>query len=209
MKQEDVIRYYRTILSDYSRRSFERGLVGGTGGNLSLRIPGTDMVLITPSGISLEEVRPELNVLVDLQGNVIESAVGHKSSKETGFHLAAYRLREDVQAVAHLHPPYSTAFSTRGNPLPLVTVPSRIILKDVPCIPCFDPGSGELAHEVIATLSKDLTLKAILMQDHGILALGPDVSTAYYLADLVEHTARVAFLSRQINNQESLYEETK
>jgi L-fuculose-phosphate aldolase len=198
MKKEDMMRYYRSTLSEYSVRSFKRGLVGGAGGNLSLRIPGTNTVLITPTGISLEEITPEISILVDLDGNILESPMGHKGSKETDFHLSAYKLREDVQAVVHVHPPYSTAFSCTGKPLSLATISSRLILKNVPCIPCFNPGSKELADEVTSILSKDLTLKGILMQDHGILALGPDITTAYYLADLVEHTAQVAFLSRQI-----------
>ena len=165
---------------------------------MSLRIPGSDTVLITPTGISLEEITPEVNILVDLDGNILESPMGHKGSKETSFHLSAYKLREDVLAVVHVHPPYSTAFSCSGNSLPLATVSSRLILKNVPCIPCFNPGSKELADEVSSIISKDLTLKAVLMQDHGILALGPDITTAYCLADLVEHTAQVAFLSKQI-----------
>jgi len=198
MMRKEMVCYYRTVLSDYSVRSFTRGLVGGSGGNLSLRIPGSDTVLITPTGISLEEITPEVNILVDLEGNILESPMGHKGSKETSFHLSAYKLREDVLAVVHVHPPYSTAFSCSGNSLPLATVSSRLILKNVPCIPCFNPGSKELADEVSSIISKDLTLKAVLMQDHGILALGPDITTAYCLADLVEHTAQVAFLSKQI-----------
>jgi len=198
MMRKEMVCYYRTVLSDYSVRSFTRGLVGGSGGNLSLRIPGSDTVLITPTGISLEEITPEVNILVDLDGNILESPMGHKGSKETSFHLSAYKLREDVLAVVHVHPPYSTAFSCSGNSLPLATVSSRLILKNVPCIPCFNPGSKELADEVSSIISKDLTLKAVLMQDHGILALGPDITTAYCLADLVEHTAQVAFLSKQI-----------
>lgn len=197
MNNKEMIRYYRTVLSDYSRRAFQRGLVGGAGGNLSVRIPGTDTVLITPTGVSLEEIYPEVSVLVDLEGNILES-LGHKGSKETGFHLSAYKLRPDVQAVVHIHPYYSTAFSCTGEGLPLVTVPARLNLKEVSCIPCFDPGSKELAEHVVQALKKHTTMKALLMQDHGILALGPDMTTVYYNADLVEHTAMVAYLYQQI-----------
>jgi len=93
MKRETILAYYREELSRYSRIAFERGLVGGTGGNLSLRIPDTDTVLITPTGISLGEIEPAMNVLVDLEGNIVESPLGYKGSKETGFHLSAYKLR--------------------------------------------------------------------------------------------------------------------
>ncbi|MDR1932942.1 MAG: class II aldolase/adducin family protein [Spirochaetales bacterium] len=198
MKKEEMIRYFRTVLSDYSRRSFLRRLIGGTGGNLSLRVPDTDTVLITPTGVSLEEVTPECSVLVDLDGNIIESPLGFKGSKETGFHLSAYKIRADVMAVAHLHPPYSTAYAGAGASLPLATVSARLILKEVPCVPCYNPGSKELADCVTAALQKNLNLKALLMQDHGILALGPDMKAAYYTADLVEHTAQVAYFLKNI-----------
>ena len=198
MKKEEMIRHYRQVLSEYSKRSFARGLIGGTGGNLSLRIPDTDTVLITPTGISLEEIEPDINVLVDLDGNIIESPRGFKGSKETFFHLSAYRIRPDVLAVAHLHPPYATAYSCKNAPLPLATVSARLILKDVPCIPCFNPGSKELADSVTQALTAKAGLKALLMQDHGILALGPDLGAAYYTADLVEHTAQVAYFHKQI-----------
>jgi L-fuculose-phosphate aldolase len=200
VKKEDEIRYYRTVLSDYSRRSFLRALVGGSGGNLSLRIPDTDTVLITPTGVALEEVYPDTSVLVDLDGNILESPRGHKGSKETGFHLSAYRIRPDVYAVVHVHPLYSTAFSCTGEDLPLATVPGRLNLKEVHCIPCYNPGSKELAEKVMDALKKYPDMKALLMRDHGILALGPDITTAYYNADLVEHTAKVAFLYQQIQS---------
>ncbi len=198
MKRETILSYYREELSRYSRIAFERGLVGGTGGNLSLRIPDTDTVLITPTGISLGEIEPAMNVLVDLEGNIVESPLGYKGSKETTFHLSAYRLRQDVLAIAHLHPPYATAYSCTGNPLPLATVSARVILKSVPCIPCFNPGSKELADSVATALKAEPGVKALLMQDHGILALGADMNGAFHTADLVEHTAQVAYILKGI-----------
>ena len=83
------IDYYRQQLSEYSHRAFRRHLGGGTGGNLSIRIPGTDTVLVTPTGISLQEVEPDQNILFNLEGEIIESPQNLKGSKETGFHLAA------------------------------------------------------------------------------------------------------------------------
>jgi L-fuculose-phosphate aldolase len=110
--------------------------------------------------------------LVDLEGKILESPLGHTGSKETGFHLSAYRLRSDVMVVVHVHPPYSTAFSCTGNSLPLSTIPARLILKEVPCLPCFNPGSRELADQVTEAIKKYPNLKALLMQDHGILVWG-------------------------------------
>jgi L-fuculose-phosphate aldolase len=188
----------RKELAEFSRRAFYRGLVAGAGGNMSLRVPGTDLVLITPTGVSLADIEPEANLLVNLDGTVLENWLGLKPSKETGFHLEVYRLRPDAGAVAHLHPPYATAFSNKERPLPLVTVNSRAILKEVPWIECALPGSQELCDYVHGGITKYPDVKVLLMKEHGILALGPDIKTAYYLADLAEDTAKVAFIAGNI-----------
>lgn len=197
-KALEIIRL-RKELSDYSMRSFHRGLVSGTGGNMSVRIPGADEVLITPTGISLGDIRPEMNLLMSLDGAVLESPCGLKSSKETGFHLAAYRLRPDTGAVAHLHPPYATAYSNKMKPLPMVTVSARAVLNEVPCIECAKAGSPELSEYVQEGLKQyPPTIKVMLMREHGILALGADLSNAYYLSDLTEDTAKIAFIEGNI-----------
>lgn len=199
-KEMEIVRL-RKELSDFSIRSFRRGLVSGTGGNMSVRIPGTDEVLITPTGISLGDIRPEMNLLMNLDGTVLESPCGLKSSKETGFHLAVYRLRPDAGAVAHLHPPYATAYSNRMNPLPLVTVSARGVLKEVPCIESAPAGSSELSRYVQEGLKRfPAAVRVILMREHGTLALGADLANAYYLSDLAEDTAKIAFIEGNIKN---------
>jgi L-fuculose-phosphate aldolase len=196
-KSMDVVRL-REELSDFSVRSFNRGLVSGTGGNMSVRIPGTDEVLITPTGISLGDITPEMNLLMNLDGTVLESPWGLKSSKETGFHLAAYRLRPEVGAVAHLHPPYATAYSNKMRPLPMVTVSARGVLKEVPCVESAPAGSPELAYFVQEGLKRYPLAKVLLMREHGTLALGLDLGNSYYLSDLAEDTAKIAFIEGNI-----------
>ena len=178
-------------------------MVGGTGGNLSVRIPDTDTVLITPTGISLGDVEPEENILTSLDGEILDSPMGLKGSKEAGFHLAAYRLRPDVGAIAHVHPPYATAYSNKASSLPLVTVSSRLNLKHVPCIECFLPGSLELRDCVIQGIKNNPEVNSLLMKEHGILTLGRDLKHAYYLADLVEDTAKMAYIAATIPNAAS------
>ena len=190
----------RLELSDYARRSFDRGLVYGTGGNLSVRVPGTDTVLITPTGLSLGDAKPEEHILVNLEGEIVQSPLGLKPSEETSFHLSAYRIRPDVQALAHLHPPYATAYSNKRTSLPLVTVSARATLKHVPTVECALPGSAELCDLVTDGLNSFPEARAILMKDHGILTLAIDLKTAYYLADLVEETAKIAFIEENIKD---------
>jgi L-ribulose-5-phosphate 4-epimerase len=198
---ETVVRS-RNELSDFSKRAFHRNLVGGTGGNMSLRIPGTDKVLITPSGVSLADAEPETHLLVRLDGTILENPSNLIPSKETGFHLAVYELRPDVGGIAHVHPPYATAYSRMGKPLPLATISGRLILKEVPAVESATPGSRELCEFVKGGIVRHPGVKALLMAEHGILALGPDIKTAYYLADLVENTAHVAFASENIKSDE-------
>jgi L-ribulose-5-phosphate 4-epimerase len=200
MKGEDErIASLKEELSAFSRRAFNRGLVSGTGGNMSVRIPDTDKVLITPSGISLGDIEPEINLLVNLEGSVVDSPPGLKPSKESSFHLAAYRTRPDVMAIAHLHPPFATAFANKGRPLPLVTVSSRVVLKDVPWVESALPGSRELYEFVCEALEKHPGVRALLMKEHGVLTLAADLKTAYYLTDLVEDTAKIAYVASHIS----------
>ena len=200
-KESETVIRLRKELAEFSRRSYNRGLVSGAGGNISVRIPGTDQVLITPTNVSLGDVDPEVNLLVRLDGTMLENPFGLKPSKETGFHLVVYQLRSDVGAVSHVHPPYATAYSNKEKPLPLVTVNSRIILQEVPCVDCAAPGSQELCDFVHGGVKQYPFAKALLMKEHGILALGPDLKTAYYIADLVEDTAKIAFLTENIRSK--------
>ena len=200
-KGSDTVIRLRKELAEFSRRSFNRGLVSGAGGNISVRIPDTDQVLITPTNVSLADIEPEINLLVRLDGTMLENPSDLKPSKETSFHLVAYRLRPDVSAVSHVHPPYATAYSIKEKPLRLVTVNSRIILREVPCIDCANPGSQELCDFVQGGIVKYPSVKALLMKEHGILALGSDLKAAFYISDLVEGTAKIAFLEENIRSK--------
>jgi L-ribulose-5-phosphate 4-epimerase len=192
----------RQELSDFSKRAFLRNLVGGTGGNMSVRIPGTDRVLITPSGVALADVEPGTSLLVRLDGTILENPLNLLPSKETGFHLAVYGLRPDVGAIAHVHPAYATAYSRKGKPLPMATITAEMILKEVPAIERAMPGSRELCEFVKGGIVRHPGVKALLMTDHGVLALGPDIKAAFYIADLVENTAQVAFVAGTMNDDD-------
>jgi len=199
MSQKLEIIRLRKELAEFSRRCFDRGLVTGTGGNLSVRVPGTDTALITPTGISLGDIDPEINLLMQIaDGAIIENPCGLGPSKETAFHLAVYQLRPEAGAVAHVHPPYATAYSNRVDFLPMVTVSAQGVLREVPRVRSAMSGSTELYEQVKAGLTKYPAAKVLLMEEHGILAVAPDLKTSYYLADLTEDTAKIAFIASQI-----------
>lgn len=196
-KEMEIIRL-RKELSEFSRRAYNRGLVSGTGGNMSVRIPGTDIALITPTGICLGDIEPEINLLMKIDGTIIENPCGLRPSKETAFHLAVYQLRPEAGAVAHVHPPYATAYSNRVQSLPMVTVSAQAVLKEVPRIESAMSGSTELYEYVKAGLRKYPSARVLMMEEHGILAVAPDLKTSYYLSDLTEDTAKIAFIASQI-----------
>jgi ribulose-5-phosphate 4-epimerase/fuculose-1-phosphate aldolase len=198
--EAEVVIHLRKELTEFSKRAFHRNLVGGTGGNMSLRVPGTETVLITPSGVSLADAEPETHLLVHGSGTILENPSNLVPSKETGFHLAVYQLRADVGGIAHLHPPCATAYSNHRMPLPLATISARLLLKEVPVIESAMPGSRELCEFVKGGIVAHPGVKALLMAEHGILAVGPDIKSAFYVADLVENTAQVAFAAQNLQD---------
>ena len=188
-------RELREKLAETAVRAYRRGLVSGAGGNVSARLPGRNQVLITATGVSLELTTVESIVKTDLYANPADPGSPYRPSKETGFHCAVYRARPEVNAIVHVHPPYATAFSLRNRELPLVTVSASVVLSTVPCIDVALSGSAELCSYVEEAFSVHRSAKAILMRAHGIVATGPNLIVAYDVADLVEATARIAYLS--------------
>ena len=177
-------------LAEAGRRLHRQGLVTGKSGNISARMPGTNLILIKPSGASLESLKPEELVVVDLQGKKVkgESAV----STETPIHTAIYRARKDVQAIFHTHPPTATAFGiARMEILPL-QIEMFIQLPDgVPIIPFIGPGSKALA-EIIQ--KKIANCNAVILENHGIVAVGSTIEAACNLSLMVEEAAKIQFL---------------
>ncbi len=193
--QKDKISGYKRAIAQFSRLSYERGLVAARGGNLSIRVPGTERVLITPSGISLKDITPEIVIEVDIQGNLLKGKKDLKPSKETPFHTSIYRIRNDVMAIAHVHPPFSTALSLKDKPFPLLTAPGMVNLAKVPLVEFALMGTQELCDYVSEAAKQHMDVKAFLLKGHGIIAMGSDLASAYYIADLVEDCAKVALLA--------------
>jgi L-fuculose-phosphate aldolase len=193
--QKNKISEYKKDLAQFSRLSYDRGLVAARGGNLSIRIPGTERVLITPSGISLRDITPDIIIEVDIHGNLLRGKKNLKPSKETPFHTSIYRLRSDVMAIAHVHPPFSTALSLKDKPFPLLTAPGMVNLVKVPLVEFALMGTKELCDYVSEAAKQNMEVRALLLKGHGVIAMGSDLASAYYIADLVEDNAKVALLS--------------
>lgn len=178
-----------------SRRLSQLGIQMSTGGNLSARLPDEDLVLIKPTGVSLSECSEQDLLVVDREGNVVEGV--RKPTKEIRFHLGIYRVRPEINGVCHVHAPAATAYACAGLPLDLVTVHSRRVLGEVPCLPPALDGSLELARMVEEAFS-DPRRRAVLLGDHGMISTASSIRDAEMLAELVEETAQIALLSRQL-----------
>lgn len=198
MKNNELEKILRDDLTHFSILSYDRNLVAAKGGNISARIPDTDYILITPSGVSLKDMTSDIIIKVNLDGTIIDSKNNLRPSKETPFHTAIYKNRPEVNAVFHLHPPYATGLSVKGLSLPMITAPAIVNLKEVPTIDFALMGTPELHNMVDTAIKKYKEAKAFLLKQHGIIAMGVDIPTGFYIADLVEDCAKVAFISSLI-----------
>lgn len=193
MSPEELLELKRE-LARISCKAYERGLVFGTGGNVSVRIPGTSLALITATGVSLGDTTVDNLATIEIETGEPTPDSAAKPSKERYFHAAVFRLRPEINALCHLHPPYSTALSLDYGEMPLVTITAEVNLVRVPCAPCAVSGTQDLKKYVEETVAATPGVKAILMCRHGILTLGQNLVQAYNLADLTEDSARAAYL---------------
>lgn len=176
-------------------------MVIGTWGNVSIRIPGEDLMVITPSGMDYEKLKPEDMVLVDISGRVKEGS--YRPSIETPMHLAIYRNREDVNAVVHVHSPYATAFAVAGKAIPVVLEETAQavghVIEVVSYARC---GSKRLASQVVETLGP--SGRAALLAMHGMVGVGSNIKDALKVCYITEKTAMVALLASQLGPLPSL-----
>jgi L-fuculose-phosphate aldolase len=188
----DALRKAKQELELISKRAYHRGLTSGSGGNISARVEGTEQVVIKSSGLSFVDCNEENIILVDLFGNVLDGSL--TPSKEVKFHCGTYRVRPEVRAVVHTHSPAATAFSVVGREIPMVTVSAAKGVGHIPLIGYAPPGSDELAKLVMEAF-QDATLKAALLQNHGVISVGKNLFEALYLAEVVEDTAKITILA--------------
>jgi L-ribulose-5-phosphate 4-epimerase len=193
--QEDALLALKQELARVSVKAYERGLVFGTGGNISVRIPGTNLALITPTGVSLGDTTVFNLSTIEIETGEAVPDCEYKPSKERYFHAAIFRLRPEINAVVHLHPPYATAWSVKCADLPLVTVTAQANLKRVPCVPAYSSGSADLRDAIAQAVEEVPDLKGLLMCRHGAVTMGTTLVQAYNLSDLLEDSARAAWLA--------------
>ena len=175
-------------------------LVAWTSGNVSARDQETGLVVIKPSGVRYEELRPEHHVVVNLQGDVVEGAL--KPSSDTASHLYIYRHRSDVNGVVHTHSSYATAFAALGRPIPVyLTAMADEFGGPIPCAGFALIGGEEIGKQVVEHIG---TSPAVLLKNHGVFTIGPTAEAAVKAAVMVEDVARTVWLALQLGQPDEI-----
>lgn len=172
----------------------KNNLVTWTSGNVSERDKTTSYVVIKPSGIRYEDLRPEHMVVIDLEGKVIEGNL--KVSSDTASHLYIYRNRPDVNGVVHTHSAFATAFAAVGKPIPVyLTSQADEFGGPIPCGGFALIGGEEIGKVVLESIGDS---KAVLLKNHGVFTVGSSAEAAVKAAVMVEDIARTVWLALQM-----------
>lgn len=181
------------------QRLWERGLIAGPDGNVSVRL-GPDRILVTPAGMSKVDVRPEDLAELSLDDRHLRGS--RRRSSEIGLHLRIYRRRPDVQAVVHAHPPTATGFAVAGESFMECVLPEIIFqVGSVPLVPYATPGTEALADRFEPFLDRH---DAFLMANHGATTIGPSLLIAHQRMESLEHAARILLTARQLGQVRTL-----
>jgi L-ribulose-5-phosphate 4-epimerase len=171
-------------------------LVVWTAGNVSARVPGHDLLVIKPSGVSYDDLTPENMVVCDLDGKVVDGH--HAPSSDTEAQAYVYREMPEVGGVVHTHSTYATAWASRGEAVPCVlTMGADEFGGEIPVGPFAIIGDDSIGRGIVATLDGHRS-RAVLMQNHGVFTIGRDARDAVKAAVMTEDVARTVHLSRQL-----------
>ena len=171
-------------------------LVVWTAGNVSARVPGEDLFVIKPSGVSYDDLTPESMVVCDLDGELVEGE--RAPSSDTAAHAYVYAHMPEVNGVVHTHSTYATAWAARGEAIPCVlTMMADEFGGEVPVGPFAIIGDDSIGRGVVDTLRSHRS-RAVLMQNHGPFTVGTSAKAAVKAAVLVEEVARTVHIARQL-----------
>lgn len=186
-------------------------LVVWTAGNVSARVPGYDLMVIKPSGVSYDDLTPDLMVVTDLYGTPVNSLSADADgaaaewenpalspSSDTAAHAYVYRHMPDVGGVVHTHSTYATAWAARGEAIPCVlTMMGDEFGGTIPVGPFALIGDDSIGRGIVETLQESHS-PAVLMQNHGPFTIGKDARSAVKAAVMCEEVARTVHISRQL-----------
>ena len=186
----------RTQVADLHAELTRNGLVAWTAGNVSARVPGHDLMVIKPSGVSYDELSAETMVVTDLHGVLVEG--DRAPSSDTAAHAYVYRHLPEVGGVVHTHSTYATAWCARREPIPCVlTMMADEFGGDVPVGPFALIGDDSIGRGIVETLRGSRS-RAVLMGGHGPFTIGRDARDAVKAAVMLEDVARTVHIAQQL-----------
>ncbi|KJK11453.1 ribulose 5-phosphate epimerase [Terrabacter sp. 28] len=172
------------------------GLVIWTAGNVSARVPGRDLMVIKPSGVSYDDLTPENMVVCDLRGRVVEGDLA--PSSDTDAQAYVYRHLPEVAGVVHTHSTYATAWASRGEAIPCaLTMMADEFGGEIPVGPFALIGDDSIGRGIVDTLTRSRSA-AVLMRNHGVFTIGKDARSAVKAAVMCEDVARTVHIARQL-----------
>lgn len=187
-----------------AQRMEAQGMVIGTSGNVSARLPDGDRFLITPNSFPYPRMTADDLVLVDFEGKALSD--GQVPSVESAVHLEIYKGRADVQAVIHTHSVYASSLAALRIPIPAFLEELVPYLGGPVGVADYAPsGSPDLGRNAVKALEDRA---AILMANHGPVCVGSSLGRAFYVAQLVERAARIYVTARLVGTPHPLPDET-
>jgi L-ribulose-5-phosphate 4-epimerase len=198
----DTIETLRAQVAELHAELPRNGLVVWTAGNVSARVPGTDLLVIKPSGVSYDEIRADTMVVTDLDANLVDGDLS--PSSDTAAHGYVYRHMPHVNGVVHTHSTYATAWSARGEAIPCVlTMIADEFGGEIPVGPFALIGDDSIGRGIVDTLAGHRSA-AVLMRNHGVFTIGASARAAVKAAVMCEDVARTVHIARQLGTPQPI-----
>lgn len=181
-----------------AKRTYQSGIQTGTGGNLSTRIPGTDLMIVKLSGFSYGQCNEDNITITDFGGNLQEGL--YKPTRESTLHGNLYKRYPKIGGIVHTHSPYSILISLNSRQLELVTMHSALKLKRP--VKIIDVTTQAVTEEelpkIFKVLDSEPETSAFILKGHGIVAIASNAVKAEQIAELIEETAMIAWEQKKI-----------
>lgn len=181
----------KTDFLQAAERTYASGIQTGTGGNLSVRIPGADLMLVKPSGYTYGQCSEENLTVTDFDGNLLEGL--YKPTQESTLHGNLYRRYQNIGGIVHTHSPYAILVSLNFKELELVTMHAALKLKKP--VKIIDVTTQAVTTEelpkIFAVMDQDPSTAAFILRGHGIVAMASNAVKAGQIAELIEETAQI------------------
>lgn len=188
-----ILEQERNDVVKYGKKLITSGLTTGTGGNISIFNREEKLFAISPSGMDYDETTPEDVVVMDLDGNVVDGK--RRPSSEKDLHRIFYMNRNDIDAVVHTHSTYCTVLATLREPLPASSYLVAFGGPEIRCGGYASYGTPELARLTFDAMKDH---QAALMANHGMVAGGKTIASAFTVAEQIEQCAKVYVIARAI-----------